>query len=81
MIKFQKLMEFLKEAITAEVKKLTYKSKNTYQKNEPKFVEAKIDEEEKVDEKTLKQEKMLSIACKLSERELQREFQLWLTLI
>ena len=57
--KISKTYGISKEAITAEVKKLTYKSKNTYQKNEPKFVEAKIDEEEKVDEKTLKQEKML----------------------
>ena len=57
--KISKTYGISKEAITAEVKKLTYKSKNTYQKNKPQFVEAKMDAEEKVDEKTLKQEKML----------------------
>ena len=56
--KISKTYGISKEAIMAEVKKLTYKSKNTYQKNEPQFIETKVNEE-KVDEKTLKQEKML----------------------
>ena len=48
-----------KEAIFAEVKKLTNKNTNKYNSNIVKPIELKSNNEEKVDEKTLRQEKML----------------------
>lgn len=57
--KIAKTYNISKEAIFAEVKKLTNKNTNKYNSNIVKPIELKSNNEEKVDEKTLRQEKML----------------------